>query len=1301
MNNMDINSNNNSNNELIQKKEKRAPGGFFVYKANEKEEIVYADYGVINIFECDDFDDFFEFTNGTFEGMVHPDDYAEMEYTIWNQLNDKKLEYDYVKYRIITKKGNIKQIEDFGHLVNMANGESFFYVLIIEKQDVIPSLNLDRMIKNDDLYVKEEYDILTGLFKMHKFFTLVEDESLDKEKVNAGMFVVYFDVESFKSYNENYGYDRGDELLCFVAKILENEFPDGIISRFSDDHFAVCCQSDEIVSQIERIHRKVDDYSEGRPLEIKAGIYPIYDVIENGSIVCDRARIACSEIKGRFDEFYNYYDEDLGYHVKQQQYIIDNFDEALQNGSIKVYYQPIVRVMTGKVCAFEALARWQDDEYGMISPGVFIEVLEKFHLIHKLDLYMIRKVCQDYDSKKKYNRSCVPVSINLSRLDFQLCHIFKLIEEIRNEYNVPTKMIDIEITESALNNDLDYLKLQIMKFKQAGYNVWVDDFGSGYSALNILTNYEFDVAKLDMSFIKQFNDIKMKIMIQSLIYVIKDIGIQSFAEGVETIEQYEFLKSIGCEKVQGFFFGKPLPLLEVYHYIDANGMQLETFNECSYQDKIGRLNIKNNLKNKDSKSDFPSAIIEIEEDRVSFLFASDAFKQEIAEVGFESVENLEKFCNENKQLATNKISELVQNSILSGKEEKTDWIIRGKYCYIWIDVIAVYGKCCAAKTMILNRQKYIDDCLKIEEMDSYLRELYTIYNRVDMLDIDDNQVETIYTNSKAIAPMIAKREATGIIEYVADKYIHPDDRKNFCKLYDISTIEQRIFNEENDFLWGVYRVKVSNKYVWQIFNVIFVKREEKRFIISCMRDMYDRGESLFGLQEFNMLFENFSLPFIILKVEVEKKEKITDLVIKYSNEKFKQNVKEDAEEKSLKELDMEIYEVLKNHCYRAAYLDEDIHEKVYCKSLDIWLEVVINKIARDGFCAVAMKDITEEYKKSYETDVKFSTDNFIIRCAKILQGTTSFKYRINHILKEIGNALKPTRAYIIEISYEEVFINFVWIKDEQYNDVEVYNNLNYDIIKQWPEYAYENDRIMIDVDRRINTAQLGDMFRLMLLRHGIHRVIMVPLYDDNGAIIGYLGVENFENSTKYDINNLLDTISYFISTEMRKHELIKNLEYLGKNDVMTGVRNRYSMDQEIARVENRRCAVGVIFIDVNGMKKINDMFGHEKGDKVIIDVARAIRSVFNKNNIYRAGGDEFVVILEDISESLFEEKVNDLRKLVSSTKRFTISFGFAWDDGKKDFKNVMRIADAFMYKNKAEYYRILTEDEKTKKNKKT
>ena len=133
-------------------------------------------------------------------------------------------------------------------------------------------------------------------------------------------------------------------------------------------------------------------------------------------------------------------------------------------------------------------------------------------------------------------------------------------------------------------------------------------------------------------------------MIQSLIYVIKDIGIQSFAEGVETMEQYEFLKSIGCEKAQGFFFGKPLPLKEVYHHIDSNGMQLEDKNECVYQDTIGRLNIKNNLTTCDNFIDLPSAILEKNGDVISFLFASDSFKKEIRYIGFESVQELEEFC---------------------------------------------------------------------------------------------------------------------------------------------------------------------------------------------------------------------------------------------------------------------------------------------------------------------------------------------------------------------------------------------------------------------------------------------------------------------------------------------------------------------------------------------------------------------------------------------------------------------------------------------------------------------------------
>jgi EAL domain-containing protein (putative c-di-GMP-specific phosphodiesterase class I) len=203
-------------------------------------------------------------------------------------------------------------------------------------------------------------------------------------------------------------------------------------------------------------------------------------------LACDHARLACNSIKGRHDIFYCVYDEMLREKLRKQQYVIDHLDEAIEKEYIKIYYQPVIRVQTGEICGYEALVRWVDPKVGFLSPADFIETLEQFHLIHKLDIYVVEHVCEDYQRIIRSGEPIVSASVNISRLDFELCDIFSIVEETRKKYNVPINMLDIEITESALNNDFGHIKDECRKMRNMGYQIWLDDFGSGYSSLNTL-----------------------------------------------------------------------------------------------------------------------------------------------------------------------------------------------------------------------------------------------------------------------------------------------------------------------------------------------------------------------------------------------------------------------------------------------------------------------------------------------------------------------------------------------------------------------------------------------------------------------------------------------------------------------------------------------------------------------------------------------------------------------------------------------------------------------------------------------
>ena len=350
----------------------------------------------------------------------------------------------------------------------------------------------------------EEVDQLTKLSNLYYFRENAQKIIDDPDIRSRGLAIIYFDVENFKNYNARYGFEAGDRFLQNMAKCIHKTFPELIVARFSDDHFAVLAYSNAIESKIDDVNKRVTGYNPDAEVGIRAGIYELEAGDTDISMACDKARMACNSIKKEYGNIFRFYDNEIGNRINLENYIIHHVGDAVLKGYIQVYYQPVVRVISGKVCGFEALARWMDPEHGFLMPGDFIPVLEDSHLIYKLDAYVIRQVCEDLRSFIDQGLKPHPISINLSRADFHQRDMYRIVNDSVVGNHLPKNLIHIEITESALDDISDVLKGTIDKFRRGGYQVWMDDFGSGYSSLNLLKDYEFDVLKFDMKFLQDF-----------------------------------------------------------------------------------------------------------------------------------------------------------------------------------------------------------------------------------------------------------------------------------------------------------------------------------------------------------------------------------------------------------------------------------------------------------------------------------------------------------------------------------------------------------------------------------------------------------------------------------------------------------------------------------------------------------------------------------------------------------------------------------------------------------------------------
>ena len=488
----------------------------------------------------------------------------------------------------------------------------------------------------------DSIDFLTGLPSFAVFRKEVNDllSSAASNTDGARHAIAFFNIENFKHYNQRYGYPAGDELISHLARSVTEAFPNSALSRFAVDQFVALVRLDELHDGVAAVRGAFRREHKDTTIWLRVGYYALGAEDLDAGIACDRAKAACDELRGRRDAFMREYDDELRHKITWRRYVLEHFDEALEKGWIRAYCQPIIRVASGETCDVEALARWNDPVEGLVPPLEFVNVLEDARLVHKLDLAILRDVCRTCRELEKAGEPYISFSINLSRLDFELCDIVAEVEAVLGEYGIPCERVAIEITESALTGNQEFLGSEVQRFRDAGFEVWMDDFGSGYSSLNVLKDYTFDLVKIDMAFLRGFEgSSNARVMLAKVIDLVKELGIKTLVEGVESAEQYEFLRALGCGRAQGFLFGKPQPMPASIEGVPNDAHPpVEALAKHEFYEEIGRVNLMRPdphppVNGHYLPSDVAACIIRKRGDRFEHLNTNDLYARFQAEVG--------------------------------------------------------------------------------------------------------------------------------------------------------------------------------------------------------------------------------------------------------------------------------------------------------------------------------------------------------------------------------------------------------------------------------------------------------------------------------------------------------------------------------------------------------------------------------------------------------------------------------------------------------------------------------------------
>lgn len=480
------------------------------------------------------------------------------------------------------------------------------------------------------------YDYLTKLPTMTYFFETSLSKKDDILKKGGEPCLLFIRLNGMKNLNQRNGFQDGNQYMQDFSEVLSSFFESGNCCRLGGVHFAVIADNTGIEDVLHNFFTDCGKIKNGSEIYSHVGIYQFKNEEVSTNIACDRAKLACDNLKNEHTSRIAYYNISIKHAEENHRYIIDNFQKAISERWLTVYYQPIVRAVNGRVCDEEALARWIDPVKGFLSPANFIPVLEHEKLIYKLDLYILERVIEKMKYMETLGIPPVSHSINLSRSDFESCDI---VEEIRTRVDISgisRSKINIEITESVIGSDFDFMMKQILRFKQLGFSVWMDDFGSGYSSLNVLKEIPFDLIKFDMSFMRQFDENNNgKIILAELMKMAFAIGVDTVCEGVENENQLQFLKEIGCSKIQGFYYSKPNPIEEILDRIEkGTAIGFENPDETQYYETIGKINLQDlSVITYGNENDFnnvfnvlPMTIIELTDTDCTFVRSNQSYR---------------------------------------------------------------------------------------------------------------------------------------------------------------------------------------------------------------------------------------------------------------------------------------------------------------------------------------------------------------------------------------------------------------------------------------------------------------------------------------------------------------------------------------------------------------------------------------------------------------------------------------------------------------------------------------------------
>jgi len=515
------------------------------------------------------------FSIESWKKMIHPDDVENTVKNLQSVLYEKQEVFEYM-YRLQTKSGNFRWVLSKGKSIK--NKEGNIIRLTGSHADITEKLELEKK-----LYDLAYYDPLTNLSNKEKLYLdfneLVKSQSSDSK---TGMAFLFLDIDNFGYINNLLGYNEGNNILKRLSVFISNRYHNHLISRVSADEFIIIYLIEDDSAQIEReleqllqeLRTKnfIDHYDISLSVSIGVSIYrehgeEFYDLLKNADTALYYAK---KSGKNR----YEIYQEHMELEVFNCIDLVNQIRVGMKKEQFKMYYQPIVTTKTGVLVSLESLIRWEHKFNDYISPNTFIPIAEESDIMKSLEKWIIGEVFKQI--KTWVNKGNMPffVSINLSSKGLIESNLVEFLIEMLEKYQISADKVEFEVTETSLIENINHSLVILNELRKIGFRIALDDFGNGYSSLNYLKKLPLNKVKLDKSFLDEMeNSEKDQLLVKSIIELSHNLDLKVVAEGIESLKQIDLLENMDCDYIQGYYYGKPMPVNEIEEWMRENNLK--------------------------------------------------------------------------------------------------------------------------------------------------------------------------------------------------------------------------------------------------------------------------------------------------------------------------------------------------------------------------------------------------------------------------------------------------------------------------------------------------------------------------------------------------------------------------------------------------------------------------------------------------------------------------------------------------------------------------------------------------------